>query len=258
VNAGGDLAYGVGMWREPSAQGTPPLISNGGIVNAASFTAAVTPGSLVSIFGSNFTTSAESAQKVLLPTPVSGVRVLVNGVAAPLVYVGTTQINFQVPYETPVATASVVVSTDLMGSSPSAPMSVARNAPGIFVYGANRAVLQNQDYSVNDGGNPAKVGSTVIVYLTGSGPISNPPKTGSAAPLDQLSYVTSSPITARLGAPGGATVYNAPVVFAGLAPGFVGLLQMNVTIPDMPTGIYPLVVNIDGSTSNGPLINVSR
>ena len=64
-----------------------PAISSGGIVNAASFTAQLSPGALASVFGSNFTgTGLDAIASLPLPSSLGGVSVQVNGVAAPVLY----------------------------------------------------------------------------------------------------------------------------------------------------------------------------
>ncbi len=246
----GDVARGIILWREPlQAGGTAPAIASGGIVNAASFATTVAPGSLASIFGSNFAATAQSASDVPLPKSLSGVSVTMNGIACPLVYVGANQINYQVPYEVQPGTATVVVTSNGQ-SSPSAPVTVAAAAPGILTFGTNRAVVQNADYSVNEANNPAKVGSTVIAYATGQGLLDNAVPTGAAAPSTVLSRPRSAVTATINGRP-------ATVVFGGLTPGFVGLMQVNLTIPTLTAGTYPLVISVGSANSNAAQITVT-
>jgi uncharacterized protein (TIGR03437 family) len=246
---GGDVARGIVLWREPlQAGGATPAISTGGIVNAASFATTVAPGSLATIFGSNFAATAQSASEVPLPKSLGGVSVTLNGIAAPLVYAGANQINYQVPYEVQPGTANVVVTVNGQ-SSPASQVTVAAAAPGIFVFGQNRAVVQNDDYSVNESNNPAKVGSTVIAYATGQGLLDNAVPTGNAAPTTVLSRPRSA-VTATIGG------RAATVVFGGLAPGFVGLMQINLTIPSLTAGTYPLIVTVGGVNSNAAQMTV--
>jgi len=249
-NEGGDVARGIILWREPLVAGTAaPAIASGGIVNAASFATMVAPGSLASIFGSNFAATAQSASDVPLPKSLSGVSVTMNGVASPLVYAGANQINYQVPYEIQPGTASVVVTSNGV-SSPAASVTVAAAAPGILTFGSNRAVVQNADYSVNEANNPAKVGSTVIAYATGQGLLDNPVATGAAAPSTVLSRPRGA-VTATIGGKA------ATVVFGGLTPGFVGLMQVNLTIPSLTAGTYPLVITVGGVNSNSAQVTVT-
>ena len=228
----------VAITTLPTAQ-----ISIGAVTNGASFTAnSLSPGSIATIFGTNLAASVGPVGSIPLPMTLGGAAVTVNGIAAPLFYAGPLQINFQVPDETRVGTASVVVS---VGGSSSAPFSVSVQAasPGIFQIG-------NPDYSLNDSNNPVAAGSYIIAYLTGQGPVDNPVADGMAAPEAPLSRATS-PFSATIGG------QNANVFFLGLAPGYVGLAQANIEIPSLPGGSYPLVVTVDGVPGNGLLVAVS-
>ena len=184
-----------------------------------------------------------------LPTSLGGVTVSLGGRAAPLLYVGPSQINFQVPYETPPGTSTLVVTANGVAGSP-APVTVAAAAPGMFVYGNNWAVVLNQDYSLNGPSNPAKAGSYVMLYGTGAGAAVPAVPTGSAAPASPLSTVTNVTATVN-GVP-------AAVAFQGLAPGFVGLLQVNLQVPELPSGTYPVQITAGGVKSNSASIAVSQ
>ena len=88
---------------------------------------------------------------------------------------------------------------------------------------------------------PAKVGEYISIYATGLGDVSNRPAAGAASPTSPLSYTVAAPEVTIGGVP-------APVIFSGLAPGFVGLYQINVQVPDgVPTGAeVPTVFKIGG------------
>ena len=108
----------------------------------------------------------------------------------------------------------------------------------------------NPDYSINDPSNPAKAGTTISAYVTGSGPVSPAATDGVPTPTTPYVYAQAS---------NSATIGNLPatVSFAGLAPGFVGLVQMNIEVPaGLAPGSYPLSVTIDGQTSNAAPITV--
>jgi uncharacterized protein (TIGR03437 family) len=231
---------------------TPTFPAIGGVSNAASGTARISPGALASIYGSGFGTSTFVADDGR-PWPTSTtnfVSVQVNGVAAPLYYVSPGQINFQVPWATPTTgTVNVAVLVN-GGSSNIAASPVGTAAPGLFydqVSGA--AIVQNTpDYSLNSASNPAPAGSTIVAYLSGSGPVNPPNKDGT--PNDTLSWATSV-YSAKIGSAA------ATVSFAGLSPGFIGLTQMNIVVPPaLAPGVYPLSVTIDGQTSNSGTIAV--
>jgi uncharacterized protein (TIGR03437 family) len=227
-----------------------PAISAGGVVNAASFTDHVSPGALATIFGSNFIGSGESASASLpLPASLGGVSVKVNGQAAPLLYLSTDQINFQIPWETGAGSAKITVSSSAFASG-AVDITVLAAAPGLFFQGSH-AIVQNSNYSLNSSDNPAAVGDTIIAYLTGAGAVSPPVADGEPAKSNPLSMVTPT-VTASIGSQG------AKVSFAGLAPDFVGLWQMNVVVPaGLAAGEYPLVISVDGQSSNAANVSVT-
>ena len=134
-------------------------------------------------------------------------------------------------------------------SSAPAQFNVAAAAPGIFVFGNNRAVVQNQDFSVNQATNPAAVGSFITVYLTGGGALDNPVATGVPTPSTPLSRVNGS-FSATIGG------QPADILFLGMTPGLVGIVQANLKVPQLSPGDYPLVITIGGTRSNAPVITV--
>jgi uncharacterized protein (TIGR03437 family) len=199
--------------------------------------------------------SGASSATAPLPTTLGGATVSVNGKAAPLIYVGPGQINFQVPWETSVGNATVTVTANGVNSN-TVTVPVLAAAPGLFfVSGSplnrqNQAAIQNSDYTLNSPSNPALAGTPIIAYLTGTGPVNPPVSTGVPSPLDPLSYLTSS-YNAMLW-PSAATV-----AFAGMTPGSVGLTQMNVSIPPgLATGTYPLSLTINGQAANTANVSV--
>jgi trimeric autotransporter adhesin len=231
-------------------QGILPAISANGVVNAASFATQVSPGALATVFGSNFALRNASA-KAPLPLSLGGVSVSVNGQSAPLLYVTPTQVNFQVPWETTLGSATITVNVN-GGASNSITVPVLGAAPGLFSTSSGHAVVQNSDFTLNDPTNPAKVGSTIVAYLSGSGPVSPAVADGAATPLGTLVSATSQS-SAAIGSS------TAQVAFAGLAPGFVGLVQVNIVVPsDLQTGDYPLAITIGNETSNPALLSVTR
>ena len=212
-------------------------------LNAASYQPGVSPGSIISIFGSGFTTSpAAQADGYPLPLALAGISVSIGGRPAPLYYASPTQINAQVPVEIPANLQSLVITTRA-GAVNGGTVVVQATAPGVFV-------------AVNSAGvplsatNPATAGAAITVYATGIGQVENPTATGNAAPVTPLS---------RARAAVSATVNNldAAVTFAGLAPGFAGLGQVNLTLPaKLAPGSYPLVVNVGGVAANTVMVTV--
>ena len=226
-----------------------PTIFAGGVVNAGTFNAQISACALATVFGSNFASTGVSAS-LPLPTTLGGVSVTVNGRSAPLLFANSGQVNFQVPWETATGQAKVVVTNGL--TSNTATVSVGTAAPGLFLLAGGHAIVQNQDFSLNGPNNPAKTGSTIVVYLTGSGPVNPPVATGALSPLSPVASVTSQ-TSATIGPS------SASVAFAGLTPGFVGLLQMNIVVPaSLSSGDFPLIVTINGEASNSGTVSVSK
>ena len=175
---------------------------------------------------------------------------MVNGKAAPLFYVGPLQIVFQMPYEALFGTASVVVVNNNISSAATA-VTVQQAAPFILTYSGNRAVAINPDGSLNGLGNGGRSGEVLAAYLIGSGPLDNPVATAAPASASPLSRETL-PTSVTVGAA------NAAVQFAGMAPGYVGLMQINFVMPSLPPGDYPMQVIIGGTPSNQPLVTASK
>ena len=205
-----------------------PVVSQ--VVNAASYqTTSGSPGSIAAIFGTNLAATAEAAQTVPLPFQLGGTSVTVLGHAVPLFYVSPTQINFQVPEG---GTSVVVVTTAAGSSFPSEPAEDTWPAAGIFTMDASGcrqgAVLDmaaDGSLSFNSADGSASPGDWVSVYSTG---ITGIYTDGYAAPLAPLMGADIGPGTEF---DLGAAAQPGIVGWAGLAPGFVGLDQINSQIP---------------------------
>ncbi len=237
-------------------QGTMPVltITAGGVVNDASYTAPVAPGSIAAAFGDFLLTSQFTAPSGSLPTELSGLSLEFPGnTVAPLFYASGTQVNFQVPWEL-AGQSQTTLAASLTGAQTSASqtVSLAPFAPAIFAMNARGfgpgAIIDAQSYRLIDSTNPAIPGSTYIaIYCTGLGAVTNQPATGSPAPLTPpLSRTTTTPIVTI----GGVTANVLP--FSGLAPGYTGLYQVNAQVPaTVVAGSSVLVtISIGGVTSN--------
>lgn len=230
-----------------------PKINNNGVVNAASFQLGPTriaAGSLVSIFGTGLTGGATAAaSSIPLPTSLAGIRVVIGGIKAPLLYVSPTQINAQIPQE--VSGQNFTTALILLNGVENLPalVSLAPTGPGIFAVnqgGTGRAaILHSATQLPVTASDPAKPGEILEVYVNGLGATNPPVATGQAAPLDPLARVTMSPTALFQNVTG-------RVDFAGLAPSFVGLYQVNIEVPsNSPTGeAVPLTLTSNGVASN--------
>jgi len=208
-----------------------PVFTRTGVVNAATFQPTpLAPGEILSIFGSRLGprdgvafTLEPGARR--LPETLAGTRVTFDGVAAPLFYVSDQQINLQVPFEVAIRNATRMV-VAVEGLDPGEMLLEVNEAvPGIFTIDGSRAAALNQDSTLNGPDNPAAAGSVVQLFLTGQGLLDLVVRTGELAP-------TSAPFPApRLDTAVTIDSLNARVLFAGLAPRFVGLLQVNAEVP---------------------------
>jgi endo-1,4-beta-xylanase len=236
-----------------SASAQRPVIFPGGIVIHASALAPVSPGTLADIYGSNLAASPATTPGAPLQTSLGNVQVTVNGTLAPLYYVSPGQIDFQVPYSIPPGPALVQVTSN-GNPGPSAAITVQQAAPSVLTWtdgaGNIRAITQNADYSLNTSTNCATPGTYVTVYMMGSGPLDNPIASGAVALVDPLSRETLA-TTATIGNA------NAPLQFAGMAPGFVGLMQVNLQVPAV-SGDQSVQVQVGPFTSNSALVCVGK
>jgi uncharacterized protein (TIGR03437 family) len=224
------------------------------ITDAASYSPRVSPGALATIFGTGLANSTAQASGFPLPLSLGGASVYAlqskTLMQAPVVYASPTQINFQVPRGLTPGIASFSVA--LGGGSFSFEVNVVSAGPAIFQDSNNHAVAQDAgaSYATNSTSHPAAAGSVVVVYFTGQGPVDNSVPDGSAAPDSPLSNATGNP-TATIGG------VNAPVQFFGLTPGYAGLAQANIQVPNLATGDYPLVLTVGGYVSSSAVISVS-
>jgi uncharacterized protein (TIGR03437 family) len=202
-----------------------------GIVNAASFspfTAGVSDGEYLALFGNNLAPSPASAPSLPLQTMLNGVQVTINGTPVPINYVSSGQLDVVVPLGNTFSVAQIQVINNGVASNIVTEL-VNATTPGVFTssYGLGYAIVEHADGSLVSPTSPAQPGETVVAYASGLGTVYPTVPDGSAAPGDPLS-VTSNAITVNIGGiPAPVTQYS----FTGLAPGFAGLYQVNVTIP---------------------------
>jgi uncharacterized protein (TIGR03437 family) len=265
ADSGNNLYVADGNNRRIRKISSAPAIANNGLVNAASYApqgsapGGVVPGEIATIFGTNLTTATgiNLASALPLATQLLNVQVLVNGTAAPIFAVddvnGLQQINFQIP-TTVVnkSTATIqVVDNGAAGNTITAPVIAAQ--PGIFTYnvgGSNfGAILHPNSPQLADTDHPASAGETVVIFCTGLGAVAPAPLDGSPASGAAQTLV---PATVTIGRS------SAPVAYAGLAPGFVGLYQVNAQVPSgLSGGNQPVVITMGGIQSSIALLPVA-
>lgn len=226
-----------------------PTISNGGVVDAATGKVGqgLAPGSYISIYGTALADATETYSTPELPVSLSYGSISFDGGGLSLPghihFVSPGQINVQVPWEFQGQTSvqMTVWSNYLPSAKYTVPLAAA--SPGFFPYAGNAAAVDFQAGAIVTNSSPAKRGDTVELFVNGLGPVTPTPTSGSPAPTNAILNTTTLP-TVTLGG------VNLPVGFSGLAPGFIGLYQVNVTIPaNAPTGNQPLVITMNGISS---------
>jgi len=236
-----------------------PEVNPDGVVNAAGYRSdsGVAPGSIVSIFGVALSAvSAAGANILPLPTLLGGTTAVfsvdsgsgqITKIDMPLFYSSSGQVNAQIPFEARTGTAATMtLSVDGLAGA-SLTVRVASYNPGLFSRsqdGSGLGAILHGDATPVTPDLPARPGESVSLYATGLGAVDNRPDTGKAASSVLLSNTLTRPAVSIGGR-------EAVVTFSGLAPGFVGLYQVNVIVPtDLVTGEHPVVLNIGGVSSN--------
>ena len=258
LNTGNDSASDATTINPPA----PPTATNNsaGIVNAASYAPTVAAGSIASVLGSGLSSGQAAASIIPLPTALASASFQIGDRAAPLFFVSPSQVNLQIPWELAGQPQASVLTTVGGVFSNQQAVSLAPFAPGLFtVQGAGSsqgtvtiagtplfAAPQNVP-----GSRPAGPGEFLTIYATGLGAVSNQPATGMAAQASPLSDTIATP-TVTIGG------MAAHVSSSGLAPGAVGLYQVNVQVPaGSPAGdAVPVILSIGGVTSNTGTIAV--
>ena len=238
--------YGLAVYGELAAD-APKIAA---VADAAAFTPdSIAPGSLISIFGSNLAPFTAAASSVPLPLSIADVSVTINGVSAPILFISPGQINVQMPYEVAAGSASLIVRVHGTASpAMSFPFKVA--APSLFMGANGQAAAINADSSSNTPRSPAAPGSSISLFFTGQGPVSAAIDDGDAPKPGSIVSATAS-VSATIGG------LTAEVQFTGLAPGFPGVAQINLKVPALAPGVYPVVVTIAGVASNAAQLAVA-
>jgi uncharacterized protein (TIGR03437 family) len=157
--------------------------------------------------------------------------------------VSPQQVNVQVPWELQGQTSAQVKVTIDFSNGNVITVPLADYAPDFFEISPGVAAALDGGFDLITGANPAVHGNNIYLYANGLGPVSNQPASGDPAPLSPLAATTTIPVVAIGG-------HNATVVSSALAPGVVGLYEIEVTVPpDLTASTYQVSVTIGGKTS---------
>jgi uncharacterized protein (TIGR03437 family) len=216
--------------------------------------APLAPGTIVQIYGSNLANQVVFGSAPL-QTTLAGTSVIVGGLQAPLFYVGSGQIDAQIPFElTGGQQYQLIVNNNGALSTPQLLQTVAVT-PGLAVLPNGYVIAQHQDSSYVTDASPAKPNEYIVLYLAGMGPTSIPVATGAAAPSNPLALTVDAPTITLNGQP--VPVATQQYFFSGLAPGFTGLYQIDMQIPSgTPNGDLPLIVSQPGFQGSSVILPV--
>lgn len=240
-------------WREIeilSGDSGQPTISS--VVNGASFDAAITPGSWVTIQGSGLAASARTWQLsdfngLQLPTVLDGVSVSIDGAPASVYYISPTQLNVQAP--SPIHTGQAVAVTVARNNVQTPGSSQAQSKPfdpALFAYSASGSLYAAAvfpdgtivgDPTKTPGTRAASPGDQVSLYGTGFG-------TSPSGVVIDSPTVLSNPVVVTVGG------QPATVEWAGLVG--VGLFQINIVVPNLPVGDFPVAIQFQGASAASP------
>jgi uncharacterized protein (TIGR03437 family) len=216
-----------------------------GVISASAFGAFPTfaPGSWIEIYGTSLasgtaTWTGSEFNGVNAPTMVSGTSVTIGGQQAFVDYVSPLQVNVQVPGGVATGAQSLVLTTGI-GSSAPFPVTVDATEPGLlappgFIIGGTQYVVAqfgDGSYVLPPGAlsgitsERATPGDTIVIYGIGFGSVTPNTPPGQ---ISEQATVLASTLNVSIGG------QSAMVVYDGLAPGYVGLYQFNIVVPQVP------------------------
>ncbi|MBZ5726257.1 MAG: hypothetical protein LAP87_14820 [Acidobacteriia bacterium] len=259
-NDTGDHIYTADYVLSSQAHAGPPSIA--GVQSASDFNpkAGVASGTWIEIYGSNFANTTRpftladfTGGGTVAPLSLDGVKVTVNGIPAAIAFVSPGQVNAQAPEDPTIGSVPVVITNPAGQASPPFTIQKVAVAPGLFapaifnVQGRQWAAAEFATGPLTFAGQPGlvsaftfrlpKPGDVLSIFGGGFGPVTPATPAGTVTPaLD----ATTSQVNFRFGQT------PADVKYSGLAPGFVGLYQFNIVVPNVAPGDMQLNVDVGG------------
>ncbi len=244
----------------PLTPASAPAPQVTGVGNLANFQSRIAPIELVAIAGKNLASTATASAP--LPSILGGTCVTLNNVPIPLMATSATQINAQIPVTLAAGNYPLVVrSIANQEASGSGTVTVSKYAPAIFVDSEGAAIFHKNGQRVTQS-NPAVRDEELTIYATGLGPT-----TGGRVTTGQLSpsspLAVTGPIALYFGDP---TRNDTGVIvdWSGLAPGEIGMYQINGRVPGrhFSGNNLPVTLRVGGVSSpttgpNVPLVFVN-
>ncbi len=222
-----------------------PVITS--VTSAADGVSGVASGGLISIFGSNLSPSTIASSSVPLPTVLGNSCVLVNGTPISLLLVSYAQINAQLDNATS-GPATISIRTP-QNVSPDFNFTVGSTAPAVFLNGVSGTTTNLPSITRAANGllvtpsNPIHQGDSLTIFAAGLGLTSPVVAAGAVSPSNPPAAAVVQPSVTLNGA-------SLPVTFAGLAPGQIGVYEIQVNVPtSTPQGLsVPLIIAQDGKS----------
>jgi uncharacterized protein (TIGR03437 family) len=222
-----------------------PVDPHNAVTNAASYsTGAVAPGAIVSLFGASLSAGTSQSSAAPLPTVLGDTTVTFNGIPAPLYFASPQQVNAQVPFE--VSAGSAIAEVVSKSGIALTQLAVGAAGPGIFTRDGSGtgdgALIDAVTGALVTPSQPIAAGGYLAIYCTGLGAVTPAATTGDVpAGLTNTTVMPSVVIDGQTITP----------LWAGLAPGFVGLYQVNAQVPaKLTTGTHQLQLVVNGAASN--------
>lgn len=233
-------------WNYDAAVAPPQLER---VVNAADMSSRLAPGSLIAVLGRDLSPVNIASKEIPLPTALGESCLSVNGVPVPMLFASSTRINAQLPF-TVDGKAAMVLRTP-GGVSDTVNLTILPAAPGVFRDGTAgpesgiATVVRLKNSQLVTASNPIHPDEQILIYLTGMGKTSPGVEAGTPGPSDPLSVTLIEP-TVTLGG------VNLPILYSGLAPGQVGVYQIQAIVPfrGIPEGFdVPLTITQASSST---------
>ncbi len=237
--------FTVLAWNYDAAVAPPAIAA---VTSAADWTQPVAPGGLITIWGQQMSPRNMATSQIPLPTALGESCVTVNGAPIPLLFVSSQQVNAQLP--TNVEGSATLAILTPGGLSNNYYLSVSPTAPSIFLSGTAgpltglATVIRYDNGQLVTPTNPLHANDIISIYLTGMGATVPAVDAGLPSPFNPLAWAAIQPTLTIGGHP-------MNVSYAGLAPGNVGVYQINATVPyGVPQGLeIPLVIDQGGGAT---------
>jgi uncharacterized protein (TIGR03437 family) len=243
---------GPAVWAEGSRRVPAPTYSASSIVNAASNQVGpIAPNTIVSLYGTDLAyitrgITADDLHGQVLPTTLggTGVRILVGRLSANVYFISPTQINFLVPASLLAGPVDVQIGLDSR-YGPAVKVNLTPAAPALFQADSQFVVGTRPDGTTVSKDSPVRPGEIIVLYATGLG-IADPNLPDGQLPTRAYPLQRSAEFRVQIA---GALLDRSSVYYVGVTPGFAGLYQINLKVPDTVTANPEIRIGFDEQMS---------